>query len=290
MKYGAYNRGIPLDTTFEGNPEGGAWYPNIFDTKNATNNSPRDEPLIQGAITPIWNDHGVNSSTYLEAYHVWRQGLPALADKHWGGELNRDQFDSIFEALNKKVPNQDFERAIPSKGETIFEYDLSAVEGETVKDKSENGYDATTSCKAEGSALAITPDCTLTTPLGSKGRDYTLTLDLKVDSVADDTNATLVRGRDSDLMITPHITLFASGFHYRLDSGIPLGEEVTLEIIGRGEQTFAVVTKADGKRGKEMEFVITATDVLAPMAIEAPIKEVGGWTGTLSGFKLTNKA
>lgn len=290
MKYGGYGRGIPLETIFSGNPDGGPWYPHIFDVKNASNNSPRDEPLIQGAITPIWNDHGVNSSTYLEAYQVWREGLPALADKHWGGELTREQFDSIFESLNKKVPNQDFERAIPSEGETIFEYDFSAVQGEAVKDKSPNGYDATTSCKVEGSALAFTPDCTLTTPWGSKGRDYTLTLKLKVDSVSDETNATLVKGRDSDLMITPNLTLFASGFHYRLDSGIPLGEEVTLEIIARGEQTFAVVTGADGKRGEEMEFVITATDVVAPMAIEAPIKEVGGWTGTLSGFKLTNTA
>lgn len=288
MKYGAYNREIPLDTVFGGNPDGGPWYPHVFDAKNASNNSPRDEPLIMGAITPIWNDHGVNSSTYSEAYYVWRQGLPALADKHWGGELTREEFDSIFLSLNQKVPNQDFERVIPSDGETVFEYDFASVSG-TVKDKSPNEYDAETTCEAKGSALAITPDCALTTPFGSKGRNYTLTLDLKVDSVSSEDNATLVKGRDSDLMLTPNLTLFASGFHYRLDSGIPLGEEVTLEIIGRGAHTFAVMTQG-GKRGEEMEFVITATDVEGPMAIEAPIKEVGGWTGELKGFKLTNTA
>lgn len=288
IKYGAYGRDISLDTVFGGNPAGGPWYPHIFDAQNETNNSPKDEPLIQGAITPLWNDHGINSSTYNEAYYVWREGLPALADKHWGGELTREQFDEVFLSLNRKVPAQDFERRVPSEGETIFEYDFESL-SETVKDKSPNGYDAKTTCGASGSALSITPDCSLTTPLGSKGRDYTLTLDLKVDEVADETDATLVRGRDSVLMLTPNLTLFASGFHYRLDSGIPLGEEVTLEIIGHEAQTFAVVTQG-GQRGEEMEFVITATDVEAPMAIEAPIQEVGGWTGELKGFKLTSTA
>lgn len=288
MKYGAYNRDVPIDTIWDGNPSGGAWYPNIFDVKNANNNSPVDEPLVEGAIATIWNDHGANTSTYNEAYYVWREGLPALADKHWGGELTKEQFESIFPALNRKVPDQDFERAIPSEGETIFEYNFETVSG-TVRDKSPNGYDAKTTCKADGSALSITPDCALTTPWGSKGRNYTLTLDLRVDELADDTNATLVRGRDSDLMLTPNLTLFASGFHYRLGGGIPLGEDVTVEIIGRGPRTFAAVTRG-GERGEEVEFVITATDVEAPMAIEAPIREVGGWTGQLRGFKLTSSA
>lgn len=290
MKFGAYGRGVDLNKVFNGDPKGGAWYPNIFDTEDASNNSPREEPLIQGAMSPIWNDHGVNSSTYSEAYYVWRESIPALADKHWGGNLTVDQFESVFLELNRNVPDQNLERRIPSEDDTIFQYEFKNQDSETVKDLSHNGYDGTTTCESDGSSLEITPDCSLTTPWSSKGRNYTLTLSLKVDELADPTKTTLVTGSDSVLMLTPNITLFAAGFHYRLDSSIPLGEWVTLEIIGRGAQTFAVITGSDGKRGEEEEFVITATDVRAAMAIEAPIKEVGEWTGQLKGFELTSVA
>lgn len=91
LKCCGYYRSINLDTVFAGNPATqGAWSPNIFSTSKASDNAPRAETLIEGAIAPMWNDRGANTSVYSEAYYAWRDGIPALGDKQWGGQLDKD--------------------------------------------------------------------------------------------------------------------------------------------------------------------------------------------------------
>ncbi|KAL6863341.1 hypothetical protein ACO1O0_003590 [Amphichorda felina] len=296
LKYGAYGRTIDTSMTFTGNPsDKGPWYPHIFSPSNATDNPARDEPLVRGSIIPMWNDHGFNTSVYSEAYYAWRQGIPALADKMWGGELTQDQFPTVFDKLHPHIPGQNLERAVDSQGATVFEYDLTSQSSQDVPDRSPNGYDAKTACEATGSSLRITPDCGLQTPLGSKGRNYTLSASLKVDELADATNTTLVAGADSVLMLTPNLTLYAAGVYFRLNSTFPLNVWVDLEIIGRDAKTFARVTSAEGgQTGEEEEFLAGVSSGAelswVEMAIEAPIREVTGWTGSLKRFKLTNEA
>ncbi|OAQ97582.1 hypothetical protein LLEC1_06201 [Akanthomyces lecanii] len=285
-----YFPSVPLGTVFGGNPATkGAWSPNIFSTSTASNNAPRSEPLIEGAIAPLWNDRGANTSVYSEAYYAWREGIPALGDKQWGGNMTQAQYNDVLPKLWGHIPAQDLERIVPSKGSNIFEYNFIG-KGKSIQDLSPNGYHATTDCGRSSTTVLITPNCSMTTPLDSKGRDYTLSMTIQVDELNDATNTTLITGRDSVLMLTPNITLFAAGNYYRLNSTIPLKRRVGLKIIGRGPQTFATING-----GAEQEFLAhigynNQKLIPAPMAIEAPIKAITGWTGQVVGFNLTNGA
>jgi hexosaminidase len=118
-------------------------------------------------------------------------------------------------------------------------------------------------------------------------------LSLKVDKLADRTNTTLITGSDSALMLTPNITLFASGSYYRLNTTIPMGRWVDLEIRGKGNGTFASVTAGGETTREEFQTKMGINgerfhwDVIA---VEAPIETVGGWTGELKELRLGNRA
>ncbi|KAF2095336.1 glycoside hydrolase, catalytic core [Rhizodiscina lignyota] len=307
---GSYPQSVNLTRTFHGSPYGGdeLWYPYIFNMNNKTDNPSRSNPLVLGEVAALWNDYGANASVYSEAYYAWREGIPALADKQWGGNLMESEFWSTFSKLHPAIPAQNLDRAIASKSSTIVKYAISSGNGygakgkSAVKDVSGNGYDAKTSCSrgSEG-GIEISPSCSFTTPLSSKGRNYTLTLSLKINKLEDPTNTVVLAGGDSSLMLTPNITLFASGNYYRLNSSLPLGKSLKLSIIGQGNQTFAAVSGAlpIGDTSAKQEF-ITRMGIngdyyhYAPMAIEAPLKQIGGagcgWSGELFGMTLSNEA
>ena len=292
-----YANTIILNRTFEGSPSAGPWYPYMFSQSVQSDNPPRNNPLILGAIDVLWNDFGYNTSVFLEAYYAWREGIPALADKHWGGNLTADQFDIAFPALHPHIPAQNLDRAIPSKDDTIFDYEFHNVKHGVVSDRSKNRYNGLTNCRqSSNSALSITPRCYFETPWASKGRNYTLNLSLKVDKLDDPTNTTIITGQDSALMLTPEITLFASGNYYRLNSTLPMNKWVDLSIMAVGNQTFATVAATrTGKVISKGEFLTVMGingDYLhtAIMGIEAPIKTVTGWTGELSSLRLTGSA
>lgn len=326
---GSYPQSVDISRTFHGDPATqGLWYPHIFDQKNATNNPASSNSKVLGSVAPLWNDYGQNASVVSETYYAWREGIPALGDKQWGGDLSESEFTSVLDKLHPKIPGQNLGRSIPSQSSKIFEYDfrpattpkMTTEGGQTqLKDSSGNNYYATTDCPfatttgGDGAGgLAISSDCTLQTPLSSKGRNYTLSLELKVDELADPTNATLLSGGDSVLMLTPNLTLLASGTYYRLNSTVPLGRWVNLKITGKGSRTFASVKTLDSKRqdGADLQLrddgesareeflailgVLTQFHVWAPVAIEAPLARIGGegsgWTGELRGMSLTSKA
>ncbi|XXH04944.1 Serine/threonine-protein kinase rio1 [Hypoxylon texense] len=318
---GSYPQAVPVSRTFAGDPAtGGIWQPHVFDTRVAANNPERSNPLVLGAVTPLWNDYGANASVYSEAYYAWKDGIPALGDKQWGGDLSASEFSAAFPALLPFIPAQNLDRAIPSAGPVIFEYSAESAVRTTqhfaalgswtdaaVADRSGNGYDATTDCPLTAeNTLSISPSCTFATPLSSKGRDYTLSLKLKVDEAG--TDAVLVSGGDSSLMLTPNLSLFASGNYYRLNSSVPLGTWVNLSIVGRGNQTFASVQQTSREESLPEVGSTTATEeeflailgvngqsfVWAPIAVEAPIKQLGGadagWTGELAAMRLSSEA
>jgi hexosaminidase len=300
---GSYPQSVNISRTFMGDPAvpgGGLWYPYVFDTHNSSNNPSKDEPLVLGAIAPLWNDYGANATVYSEAYYAWRDGIPALADKQWGGGITATEFNEVLETLRPFIPGENLERTIPSKSETIFEYSLGqgcpeySNDSNRVPDLSGNGYDGWTDCNISENKLLKVDSCSLITPLASKGRDFTLTLSLLIDDMDNPTNVTLITGTDSALMLTPNITFFAGGNYYHLNSTLPLAQRVDLNIIGRGNQTFAKIGV-----GEEQEF-LTKIGVngerfqWAPIAFEAPIHEIGGtdsgWSGELFRVKLTNVA
>lgn len=291
----SYPPALPLNKTFTADPSvpgGGPWYPNVFNAKKASDNPPRNEPLVLGSIVPLWNDFGQNATVVSEAYYAWREGLPAIADKQWGGKLTRAQFDRVFPLLQPHAPGQNLDRAIPSKGETIFDYSFGSIANGVVHDASDNTYDAHTTCKTDGTALQVTKDCDVTTPWQSKGREYTLSLSLKIEEDAGQ-NTTIITAMDSSLMLTPNITLFASNNYYKLNLTVPVGEWVDLTIRGEGKKTFGSIKTAAGMQEEEFQTIIGVVGKRFQwdtIAVEAPIAKVQGWKGLLKSLKLSNKA
>ncbi|KAF3763433.1 family 20 glycoside hydrolase [Cryphonectria parasitica EP155] len=298
---GGYLNHINLTKTFDGTPPNATyWRPYVFDQSNATDNPPESSPYVLGSIVPLWNDYGANASVYSEAYYAWRPGVPALADKQWGGNLSTADFDAIFETLHAVVPGQNLDRTIPSVSDVIFNYTLSS--NGTLKDISPNSFSVETDCAVPTGedALELTPSCSIVTPHSSKGRNYTLTLaGLTVTNLTTPTNATLLTGGDSTLMLTPNITFFAGGNYFRLNETVPLGETVDLAIIARGNRTFASVSEGGVLLVDEAEFLAEMGINgeyfhWAEIAFEAPLKTVGGagsgWIGSLKGFSLTSVA
>lgn len=213
--------------------------------------------------------------------------------------MSEAEFPGLFAALQPKTPGQNLERTIPSKSETVFEYKLVGLQDSgSIADASPNHYTAYTDCtlgkRGSKATLSVSDGCSVITPLDSKGRNYTLSLSLRVDSLSDSTNATILTGRDSILMLTPNITLFAGGNYFRLNATVPQGEWFDLDLIGRGNRTFAALNG-----GAEMQFLAQmgingVYHHWAEIAIEAPLKKLGGfgcnWTGFLGGMSLTSTA
>ncbi|KAE8415007.1 glycoside hydrolase superfamily [Aspergillus pseudocaelatus] len=220
---GSYPSTLNKTRVFYGNPAGGAYAPNIFDTKNTTNNPPRNDPRILGHVAALWNDYGPNSTTVLETYYSWRDTLPALADKQWGGSILEEEYDAVFDKIHAAIPGQNLDRRVQSHTDTILHYKFDK-NSETVGDHSGNGYDGSIQgCHVQNSTLILSNGCYVNTPLGSKGRDYTLSFWVNPTS---QTPGTLFAGPDSALLSgngsIGNITLISGGNPYSLNYSLPL--------------------------------------------------------------------
>lgn len=273
---------------FHGNPDGGAWSPYIFDSTNSSNNPERNNPYVIGHIAPQWNDYGANTSTYLEAYYAWRSGLPALADKQWGGNLSQAEHGIIFDRLQASAPAQNLDRTVKSKSATILHYNFSSATSGTreIEDQSGNEYNGKTDCAISFSALQIRSGCSLTTPLESKGEDYTLSFSVKPSSGA---CGPIFTGKDSILQSSnSSLDLVSGGYAFALNYSLQVGEWTQAKLIRSGNRTFFA---ADDQ--PEMEF-LTRIGVngerfqWSAMAINAPVHSVGGgdWEGEIGEMKL----
>ncbi|KAF8208633.1 putative beta-hexosaminidase [Mycena galopus ATCC 62051] len=297
---GSYPQQLNVTRIFEGNPAGGAYAPYVFDTNNATNNPPRNNPRVVGHIAAQWNDNGPNATVVSEAYYAWRDALPALADKQWGGVLTRAQYDAIFEELHSVIPGQNLDHAIKSKTDVILQYGFAGTANGgnvTVTDSSGNGYDgACIACTISGGTVSFpSPTSRLTTPLTSKGRNYTLSFSINP-SPAAPLGATILSGPDSELVLgngtLPSIALISGGNAYALNYTLPRGVWTDVALIGRGNATFL---RAGSK--PEMQF-LTILGVNGdsfewkPIAVEAPLAQIGGngFLGSLKGLELLGTA
>lgn len=292
----SYPQSLNQTFIFEGNPEGGAWSPYIFDSTNSTNNPKRDNPYVLGHIAPQWNDYGANASTYLEAYYSWRDGLPALADKQWGGKISREEYNAVFEKLQASAPAQNLDRTIKSKSSTILRYAFNHSSSDTaikheriVGDLSGNGYNANTNCSTS-SALQIRTGCSLAIPLASKGEDYTLSFSVKPISGA---FGPVFSGKDSVLQSSnSSLDLVSAGNAFALNYSLPIGEWTHAKLIRHGNRTFFSANDAPrleflariGVNGERFEW--------GSMAINAPIHTIGGgnWQGDIGDVELVDFA
>lgn len=301
---GSYPQSINVTKAFHGAPGGGPYAPYIFDTSNSTNNPTKDNPYVLGHMPALWNDFGPNSSSVIEAYWAVRDGLPALADKQWGGDLLLSEFESIFETLHATIPAQNLDRVIKSKTSTIFSYDFTDVISrfsQTIKDKSGNGYDGKVSggCKISNSVLQLTKGCTVTTPLSSKGRNYTLSFSVKPTSSI---SGTLFTGSASTLKAgngsISNMMFITAGNPYILNYTLPVNTWTDVKVVAINNATYLSVSPSGKKSFKTFEFTATIGDYSNsfiwgnPMSFEAPISSIGGdeFEGFITKIKLEDGA
>lgn len=296
---GSYPQILNKTTIFHGDPLGGAYAPNIFDIVNATNNPSRDNSYVVGQLAAQWNDYGPNASTVLEAYYSWRDHLPALADKQWGGKVTEEQYDAIYPRLHAAAPAQNLDRRIKSKSSTVLDYQLTAnpityaSASSDIKDMSGNDYHGTSNCSIANGAMQFKNGCSVATPLTSKGQNYTLSFTLKQ---SNNQTGALFTGPDSQLRAgngtSNAVMLVSGGEAYALNYSLPVGQWVDASLIGRGNRTFFSTNN-----GTEMEFTTKmgingASFVWAEMAIVAPLQTIGGgsWEGEMKSVQLVDFA
>lgn len=280
---GSYPQTLNITRIFHGAPDGGPTAPYIFNRFNASNNPPRDSPFVLGQMPALWNDFGPNSTSVIEAYYALREGLPALGDKQWGGDLLMDEYFSIFETLHAAIPGQNLDRRIPSEAITILSYDFSSEK--KVYDKSGNGYDGIIGgdCTVMSSILTLKSGCSIPTPLTSKGRNYTLSFSVKPTS---STPGTLFSGSASSLPAgngsINNVMLVTDGNAYILNYTLPLNTWTDVSLIGIGNATYLSVAPSSSSGEVVHEFTATIGDYSNsfiwnnPMAIEAPVAIIGG--------------
>lgn len=295
----SYSRYLNLTHIFAGNPAGGAYAPNIFDSKNATNNPPRDHPGIVGHIVAQWNDLGPNATTVSEAYYAWRDALPGLADKQWGGDLTLEEYEGVFDTIHAAIPAQNLDRSIRSQSDTIahYKFDSHPRNLGKINDYSGNGYHATLrGCSISNSEVKFDGKCYVETPLQSKGRNYTLSFSVKPTS---DKYGALFTGKDSVLTTgngdSKQVTLSAGGEAYSVDYSFPVGSWTEVSLIGAGKQTFLTV-KTEGEEASTIE-IKTILGLLGNglhpdvIAIEAPFAMIGrGFEGFMKEVVLKQTA
>jgi hexosaminidase len=294
LKYSdSYPPSIDLQRVFSGAPDGGPYAPNIFDHSNETNNPSRDNPYVLGQLCVVWNDWGPNASTYNEAYWMIRDGLPALGDKQWGGDLTLLEYSSIFSGLQASVPGQNLDRRIPSKTSSILSYvfdESQLSHGPVVPDTSGNAYDGRLfgSFEIEADMLVLNGAGYLQTPLSSKGRNYTLSF--SVMSTSSKLGGVLFAGSDSSFLngngTSPNLMFVSGNIAYPVNLTLPLGKWVDVTLEGAGAQTFISVTDEGAKQTEEVTInmgIWGGGMQVGPMAIEAPVNRIG--EGFVGNFK-----
>lgn len=287
-----YNPPLQVSKAFHGSPDGSAFSPNIFDVKNASNNALRNDPNVHGHLVSLWNDWGPNGTTVLEAFHALRDALPALADKQWGGNLTESQYGDVMLPLQAAVPGQNIERKIKSKTETILKYKFSRCSNGNnyVKDHSGNNYHGKIvgdGCEVQGKAMSFSGNCMVQTPLGSKGRDYTLSFSVKPQSY----EGSLFDGPDSRLTFDhENVTMISGGNYYTIPYVLPKNVWTDVQLLRQDTRTFLQV------QDQKIEFK-TILGIwglsLRPekMAFEAPLAKIGhGFKGEMRNITLIGSA
>jgi hexosaminidase len=288
-----YGAEISLDYLFHGGPGDEPFSPHMFDSNNDTANAKRDDPRIYGHIAPQWNDYGANATTVLEAYYSWKDAIPALADKQWGGEVSEDDYQALFLALQPHTPGQNLDRKVKTQTAVILNIDFAngrGCEGK-FKDMSGNEYHAETNCGNTSEGIVIEPGCEVTIPLESKGRNYTLSFGVKPTSEA---KGAIFTGKDSQLWFgngtTDAVMMFSGDSAYALNYTFPVGEWTQVTLRAEGRHTYLDV---EGDEPREFLTILGWQGnryVWEKMAFEAPIAKIGGgeFEGIVSKMKLVD--
>lgn len=146
------------------------------------------------------------------------------------------------------------------------------------------------------SAATFTGNSYITTPLDSKGRNYTLSFSVFPTS---DIPGTLFAGSQSTLVAgngtITNITMISFGSPYSLNYTLPLNVWTDVSLFSNGSSTY-LKTKTEGKKEAVMEFLTRlgsngVKTYWREIAFEAPLKKIGeGFRGQIKDITLTGSA
>lgn len=241
--------------------------------------------VMSFSFQAAWNDHGRNASTFLEAFYAIKMGLPVISAQSWQSalrpnHLTHEQFLTGFPILEQSAPGQNLDRRIPSKGSVVVEYDLSGTSWQNsgeVHDKSGNEY------------TGRLKDGVITTPLGSKGHNYTLLINTTIPHTSgnllsgpDDTFGFTALGMNGTVTLSFNSTNITYPLaNYSVPNSVSSSSWMEIIITGTEKGTSAFV---DGVHVGDFLVTIGGTSLVEPMAFVAPLLRIGLPGGTVSRF------
>ena len=238
--------------------------------------------LTRYPLKAVWNDHGPTVSTYLEAFYAVKAGLPVVAAADWQSatrpnHLTEDQYMSSFPILEASAPGQNLDRRIPSRSDIVLDYTISPLQSSgIVLDLSGNGYNGEIK------------DGIIYTPLGSKGHNYTLLLEVSIQENAGvllsgpDTSFGVVNALGGQTLAFNSSNITYPLINYTLPSWA--GTSIRKIILtGTENGTSAYV---DGAHVGDFLVNIPSSSLLEPMAFVAPVQTIDGSHSTISRFRV----
>ena len=224
-----------------------------------------------------------------------RNGLPALADKQWGGNLQEKDYGALFDKLQPSAPGQNLDLRIASKGDTVVSYEFGNIySGSVVRDQSGNGYNGKLQHGATIADSAVHFDgkhASIATPLTSLGRNYTLSFSVRPDTPG----GQLFGGPDSALLngngTSTRLMLVAGNVAYPVNLTLPKNTWSDVTVAAAGRQTYVTVQTEGATLQREEVTILMGIwggyMQLGPMSIPAPIETIGsGFKGSMKDIKL----
>ena len=311
-----YDAGYDIINTYGGwlyiVPSGNAGYPDRLNVENLYNNfevnnfksgrnpsgeaiMPVAHPQTKGAEFCLWNDMTSFKTgfSWFDVYDRFKDGVALVAEKTWFGEKQEDQtyeeFAQRVSALEDKVPNANPGRNVDSDSGNVASYDFSS-DG---SDSTANGYDAQlTDVTVENGAAQISEGGYITLPFDSIGYPYTVSVDMKLDAIGE--NTVLFTGEDgtvyADIDGTGKLGFKRGAYRFSFDYEMPEDEWVTLTFVCDQKDTTLYVNGVSKGKAKLMDATIGGKTQQSGTMIMTFEKILGSAAGSIDDLQIYNYA
>ena len=187
---------------------GWQWEPALFNPVNITEQVPSGAKGNKGALLAAWNDNGPDASTQLEAFYVVRRGIPLVGARAWSGargvRVDRGSVEESITFLAARAPGQNLDRRITLGNNT------TAASDDDSEPLISWTRPANTSSTGSSDEDDEEEDGVVHLGHGSKGMNYTLSLDITGPFELSSDDVTLKMAEDGVL------TFVADGYEYPL--------------------------------------------------------------------------
>lgn len=310
------NMGYPCINNNDGNlysVPGAGYYHDYIDFKNLYNNweanylvpsyhIAKSNPLMLGSEAACWYDAKTGMSEF-DIFDRTRQQIALMAEKNWSGARREGQsaeeFAARVEKLGKTAPGVNPARYIPSESQTVLSYDFEEMDGNTVLDGSENGYDGTIlnttveadPLRADNQVLQLNGAGSLSMPFDSMGFPYSISFDLFLDG-AQPENAILFSGKDGVMYAnyegSGKIAYQRKGYTYLFDVKVPENVWITLLLTCDHSTERLYFNGMFAAQGHY--YNVTGASKEASSTFVLPLEEVGsGIHGAIDNVTISNQ-